>query len=142
MHCPAHFHHVLVDELESSTFYHPPVLDLVCVFLEKDWKTLVHHTYHLAIQQNSSDLIDGLMWSRSFFHRRQDGPRNLCHPAASLSLVFLSPTPARWLKLVFSSRESLNFGIIAHFIVIWQLISNYRLIKIKIFISYKNNYNV
>ena len=37
----------------------------------------------------------------------------------------------------FSSLKSLGFGIVAYSIVIWQLISNYVLIRFKIFISYK-----
>jgi len=38
---------------------------------------------------------------------------------------------------VFSSRKSLGFGIVTHFVVIGQLIYNSRLIRLKRFISYE-----
>ena len=37
----------------------------------------------------------------------------------------------------FSSRKNLDFSTVAYFAVIWQLMSNYGLIRLKIFILYK-----
>ena len=51
----------------------------------------------------------------------------------------LVPLVSRQVKQgAFSSRKSLGFGIIVHFVIIKQLISNHRLIRLKRFISYES----
>ena len=40
-------------------------------------------------------------------------------------------------EAVFSSQKDLDFGIVVYFVVIWQLISNHKLIRLKRFILYE-----
>ena len=59
----------------------------------------------------------------------------------NLTVVFLWPVAMHGyqpsLLAVFSSRKNLYYGTIVYFVVIWQLISNYGLIRLKRFILYK-----
>ena len=98
------------------------------LFASPNWDVtvgwLVSLFFKISVSSTSVGCLNALRVHRQKLFRGQN----------DINLTIKRSWQKSQIKALFSSRKSLDFGIVAHFVVTWQIMSNYGLIKLKKFI--------